>query len=376
MATNRKNESEKQEQGVPKSLQNRARAMLAIFLVCGCLVLVGRLYYLQIVQHEDLQTRVAAQQLKDTMIKPKRGQIFDANGKVLAKSSIVWNISADPSQIKAPRLSDEEAERLQEAYPLEEDQERLRLERRAERVKLISQDVAEILGKEYQEVYDKLIDHEKQYVVLAKQVEKPVADKISAYADENWLPFSTERDTKREYPYGAFAASVLGFMHADGYGFYGLEKQYDDVLAGVPGRLISLRNNVGAEVANDERIEYQPKDGWSLGLTIVTEIQAIAEKYLENSVKANNVTNRGVVIIMDVNTGAILAMATKPDFDPNQPMEIYDPERAALLEGLDDTEYTRVQGQERQRQWKNKAITELYTPGSVFKVITLSSAMD
>ncbi|EJX04009.1 protein containing Penicillin-binding protein, transpeptidase domain protein, partial [gut metagenome] len=108
----------------------------------------------------------------------------------------------------------------------------------------------------------------------------------------------------------------------------------------------------------------------------MTQIQAIAEKYLENSVKANNVTERGMAIVMDVNTGAILAMASKPDFDPNQPMEIYDPARAALLEGLSDEEYTKVQGEERQRQWKNKAITELYSPGSVFKVITAASALD
>ena len=121
------------------------------------------------------------------------------------------------------------------------------------------------------------------------------------------------------------------------------------MLAGTPGRLVSQRTPTGGEVANDDRVLYEAQDGDSLILTLDAEIHAIAEKYLENSVKVNNVTERGVVIVMDVNTGAILAMATKPDFDPNDPMTIYDPERAALLEGLDGEEYTKVQGEERQR---------------------------
>ena len=249
-------------------------------------------------------------------------------------------------------------------------------QRRADRVQSISEDLAEILSMDAQEIYDKLIDDSKQYVLLAKQVDKPVADEISQYASDNKLSLIVSQDTKREYPFGAFAASVLGFMHADGYGFYGLEQYYEDVLAGTPGRLVSQRTPTGGEVANDDRVLYEAKDGDNLILTLDAEIQAIAEKYLENSVKVNNVSERGVVIVMDVNTGAILAMATKPDFDPNDPMTIYDPERAALLEGLDGEEYTKVQGEERQRQWKNKTITDLYTPGSVFKLITTSALLD
>ena len=240
----------------------------------------------------------------------------------------------------------------------------------------MSADVAGMLGLDENKVYEKLIDTESQYEVLARQVDKPIADQIKEYASENSLPITVTQDTKREYPYGAFAASVLGFMHADGYGFYGLEAYYEETLAGTPGRLVSIKNGLGAEIANDEREEYPAQDGNSLVLTLDANIQAIAEKYLENSVKVNNVSERGVVIVMDVNTGAILAMATKPDFDPNDPMTIYDPERAASLEGLSDEEYTQVQGQERQRQWKNKAITDLYTPGSVFKLITTSAALD
>lgn len=346
---------------------NKKRSSLRYWLLAGAFaagvaILIGRLAWLQIVMHDEYRIQAANQQLKDVAVTPTRGQIYDANGKVLAKSSIVWTIAADPSQISAPKA--------------EEGDERSAEERRAERVRTVSADVAEILGLDEEEVYNKLIDADSQYEVLAKQVDKPIADQIKEYADENILPLTVSQDSKREYPYGAFAASVLGFMHADGYGFYGLEAYYEDTLAGTPGRLVSIKNGLGNEIANDEREEYPAQDGNSLVLTLDANIQAIVEKYLENSVKVNNVSERGVVIVMDVNTGAILAMATKPDFDPNDPMTIYDPERAALLEGLSDEEYTQVQGQERQRQWKNKAITELYTPGSVFKLITTSAALD
>lgn len=357
--------------GVNRSLKVRSYVLLGLFLVVGCGVLIWRLYTWQIVRHDEMLNAAASQQMKDMTITPQRGQIYDATGKVLAKSSIVWTITADPSQIKAPSLTEEELDAM---GGTESDESKA--QRRADRVQSISEDLAEILSMDAQEIYDKLIDSSKQYVLLAKQVDKPVADEISQYASDNKLSLIVSQDTKREYPFGAFAASVLGFMHADGYGFYGLEQYYEDVLAGTPGRLVSQRTPTGGEVANDDRVLYEAKDGDNLILTLDAEIQAIAEKYLENSVKVNNVSERGVVIVMDVNTGAILAMATKPDFDPNDPMTIYDPERAALLEGLDGEEYTKVQGEERQRQWKNKTITDLYTPGSVFKLITTSALLD
>lgn len=357
--------------GVNRSLKVRSYVLLGLFLVVGCGVLIWRLYTWQIVRHDEMLNAAASQQMKDMTITPQRGQIYDATGKVLAKSSIVWTITADPSQIKAPSLTEEELDAMGGA-----ESDESKAQRRADRVQSISEDLAEILSMDAQEIYDKLIDSSKQYVLLAKQVDKPVADEISQYASDNKLSLIVSQDTKREYPFGAFAASVLGFMHADGYGFYGLEQYYEDVLAGTPGRLVSQRTPTGGEVANDDRVLYEAKDSDNLILTLDTEIQAIAEKYLENSVKVNNVSERGVVIVMDVNTGAILAMATKPDFDPNDPLTIYDPERAALLEGLDGEEYTKVQGEERQRQWKNKTITDLYTPGSVFKLITTSALLD
>lgn len=336
--------------------------MLGGAFVLGASILIGRLYWLQITKYDEYSVKAANQQLKDVSVTATRGEIYDANGKVLAKSSIVWTIAADPSQI-TPLKAAEGDTRTPE-------------ERRTARVQQVSKDIADLLSLEYDTVYNMLIDATSQYKVLAKQVDKPIADAVKEYANENSLPITISQDTKREYPFGAFAASVLGFMHADGYGFYGLESYYEDVLAGTPGRLVSIKNALGNEIANDDRIEYPAENGKSLVLTLDANVQAIAEKYLENSVTVNNVTNRGVVIIMDVNTGAILAMATKPDFDPNEPMVIYDSALAATLDGLDGEEYTQAQGAARQTQWKNKAITELYVPGSVFKLVTTSAAID
>lgn len=341
----------------------RSFVLLGLFLAVGCTALVARLYQIQVINKDEYQFKTAAQQLKDTTLTPQRGEIYSATGKVLAKSSIVWTIAADPSQIKAPAAKDGDTSTAQA--------------RRTARVQQVSTDLAQILDMDAQTVYDLLIDDSKQYVVLAKQVDKPVGDAVKTYVQkQKSLPVTVSQDTKREYPYGAFAASVLGFMHADGYGFYGLEKYYEDTLAGVPGRTITIRNRLGGEVANDNATTNAAQNGNSLVSTIDENIQAIAEKYLENSVKANNVSERGVVIVMDVNSGAILAMAIKPDFDPNQPLDIYDADLAATLEGLQGDEYVTAQGEARQRQWKNKAITDLYVPGSVFKVVTASAALD
>lgn len=331
-------------------------------LALGVGILIGRLYWLQVVKYDEYRMEAAIQQLKDVTITPTRGEIYDANGSVLAKSSIVWTIAVDPSQIKAPTAA--EGDTRDEAT------------RRMERVRTVSAEIARILSLDEQEVVEKLQDADSQYKLLARQVDKPVADEIKAYATVEKLPITVSRDTKREYPYGSFASSVIGFMHADGYGFYGLESYYDDVLSGTPGRLVSLKNSLGGEIANDNRTEYEAQDGHNLWLTLDANIQAVAERYLENSVKINNVSNRGVVIVMDVNTGAILAMATKSDFDPNEPMVLQDPALEAQLAGLSDEEYTQKQGELRQYQWKNKAITELYTPGSVFKIITTAAVLD
>ena len=191
------------------------------------------------------------------------------------------------------------------------------------------------------------------------------------------VSLSLETVDSREYPYGAFMASVLGFCNDDGEGFYGLEKYYNDTLAGQDGRTISLTNARGYELTEQAEQYHAAQDGQSLVLTVDVNLQEIVERYLSAAIETNNVQNRGCAMIMDVNTGAILAMASKPDFDPNDPYTIYDAGYQAQLEAAEtDEEYNALSKSFRETQWKNKAITELYYPGSVFKLVTASAALD
>ena len=215
------------------------------------------------------------------------------------------------------------------------------------------------------------------------------------------ISVSSEKSFQRNYPYGAFAAAVLGFTDADGVGTYGLEKSYQSTLAGVDGRTITQRNAVGNAIADANATTFAAKDGSNLVLSLDVNVQEIAERYLNEAIAANTVENRGCAIVMNVRTGAILAMASKPDFDPNDPLnytanEAYlnelvhaEPELYGVYKKDADGNYiTDEQGNKildeeadysgyyRDILWKNKAITELYYPGSVFKVITSAMGID
>ena len=363
MPNSQKNKKRQSEQSQSRSMKRRSYIALALFVVFGFGLLIARLYILQIRDFEKYRGEASKQQLKDVVLQPERGQILDANGKVLAKSTIVWDITADPSQIRVKPEKGETPE--------------VTATRLMQKIQAASGELAELLDLEYEEVYGKLSQTKSQYVVLKKKVEKPLADQVTALADELDLPVSAVQNTRREYPYGAFAASVLGFCNAEGEGFYGLEQYYQDELAGVPGRMITLRNGLGRQMSDEDAEVYDVKHGDTLTLTLDANIQSTAEKYLETAIRTRNVQDRGLAMVMDVNTGAILAMAVKPDFDPNDPYEIYDEGYAAQLEAVSDPEeYTKLQGQLRELQWKNKAITDLYYPGSVFKIITAASSLD
>ena len=275
---------------------------------------------------------------------------------------------------------------------------------------------------QYQTVHDALAKNASSYQVLATKVNNAVKLSIEKYVStynkehtkaktledgttvrKGRISVSSSKSFQRDYPYGAFAASVLGFCNGDGEGFYGLEKSYDSTLAGVNGRTITRRNAYGNAIADANATTYAAKDGSNLVLSLDVNVQEVVERYLNEAVYANNVENRGAAIVMNVKTGAILAMASKPDFDPNDPLdfsanltylseqvqaepEIYtiylkdpdDPKKFLLDENGKkvpdpDPDYT---GTYRDIQWKNKAITELYYPGSVFKVITAAMGVD
>ena len=404
--------------------------MIAFILACYG-VLVYQLYVWQVRDAESYRAEAVTQQLKDTTLPAVRGSIYSANGKLLAKSSTVWNIVADPSSILKSGATEDQ-------------------------IRTAAEHVAELLddGTTADTVYKALTASNKdtgepyQYRVVKKGVEKPVADAILAYADSYRLKdgaavdtslqteekedkkdgeaktgkatrilyLTSEQAASRTYPYGEFLASVLGFCNEDGSGAYGLEKYYDETLAGTPGRSVAETDAYGDPLASGQADVHEAIDGSNLNLTIDENVQSIVEEYLTEAMSTFTVHGRGSAIVMNVKTGAILAMASLEQFDPNDPKTITDPKMNEILakteidaEDIDwlesrlgekavkdiiadgiishekttnekgeevSSEATQLQGMMREAQWKNKNITELYMPGSVFKLITASAGLD
>lgn len=407
--------------------------MTAFILACYG-VLVYQLYVWQVRDAESYRAEAVTQQLKDTTLPAVRGSIYSANGKLLAKSSTVWNIVADPSSIFKSGATEDQ-------------------------IRTAAEHIAELLddGATADTVYKALTASNKdtgepyQYRVVKKSVEKPVADAILAYADSYRLKdgaavdtslqteekedkedkkdgeaktskatrilyLTSEQAASRTYPYGEFLASVLGFCNEDGSGAYGLEKYYDETLAGTPGRSVAETDAYGDPLASGQADVHEAIDGSNLNLTIDENVQSIVEEYLTEAMSTFTVHGRGSAIVMNVKTGAILAMASLEQFDPNDPKTITDPKMNEILakteidaEDIDwlesrlgekavkdiiadgiishekttnekgeevSSEATQLQGMMREAQWKNKNITELYMPGSVFKLITASAGLD
>mgnify|MGYP000370381761 FL=1 len=404
--------------------------MIAFILACYG-VLVYQLYVWQVRDAESYRAEAVTQQLKDTTLPAVRGSIYSANGKLLAKSSTVWNIVADPSSILESGATEDQ-------------------------IRTAAEHIAELLGDgtTADTVYKALTASNKdtgepyQYRVVKKSVEKPVADAILAYADSYRLKdgaavdtslqteekedkkdgeaktskatrilyLTSEQAASRTYPYGEFLASVLGFCNEDGSGAYGLEKYYDETLAGTPGRSVAETDAYGDPLASGQADVHEAIDGSNLNLTINDYVQSIVEEYLTEAMSTFTVHGRGSAIVMNVKTGAILAMASLEQFDPNDPKTITDPKMNEILakteidaEDIDwlesrlgekavkdiiadgiishekttnekgeevSSEATQLQGMMREAQWKNKNITELYMPGSVFKLITASAGLD
>lgn len=391
----------------------KARTMfcVAVFIIAGFGLLIYQLYALQLRDAELYRTEAVTQQMKDITLPALRGSIYSANGKLLAKSNTVWNIVADPSSIAKSGATDAQ-------------------------LRTAAQGLADLLGDgtTADALYEILTAKNAsgtpyQYRMLAKGVEKPVADAIVNYADtyrmepekdgvtgKRILYLSTEQASTRSYPYGEFLASVLGFCNSDGEGAYGLEKYYNETLAGTPGRSVAETDVNGNALASGQSDLHEAIDGNDLYLTIDENVQAIVEQYLTEAMNTFTVHGRGSAIVMNVKTGAILAMASIEQFDPNDPYKITDAKMTAILdkeeidaEDIDwlegrlgekavkdiiadgkisrdktvdedgnevASEYTQLQGMMREAQWKNKNITELYMPGSVFKLITASAGLD
>ena len=406
-------------------LDSRVRRLCSrlgiLAVVVAAAIVIRSLYNIQIIHGAEYRQYAAQQQLLDTTIKATRGEIYDASGITLASTSVVWTIWADPSYssiLYTSKTNDDDTvtKTLDPAMCAEVSRElTLRLlSGDGESLDSVDTSSAEY-QQQYQNVYDALSRLDSAYVTLATKVNNAVKLSIEKYVTsfnkthkkatdtsrKGRISVSSEKSFQRNYPYGAFAAAVLGFTDADGVGTYGLEKSYQSTLAGVDGRTITQRNAVGNAIADANATTFAAKDGSNLVLSLDVNVQEIAERYLNEAIAANTVENRGCAIVMDVKTGAILAMASKPDFDPNDPLnftanEAYlnelvhaEPELYGIYKKDADGNYITDElgnkildeeadysGYYRDILWKNKTITELYYPGSVFKVITSAMGID
>ena len=334
-----------------RQMWRRAVAVLlaTVFLAFG--VILAQLAILQIVQTEDWQRRATEQQLSDSIISPNRGTIYDTNMETLAESMQVWTVIMDPNNI-------------------EDEDER----------KLIADELSKLLTVDRDSLYEKASRTDSQYEVVKSKIERPLAEKLIAWVEKNEMGsvFRLITDYKRTYPYGTLLSCVLGFTGADNTGLYGLEAEYNSLLEGEAGRIVTAQNGWGDNLPNVLSYEktVDAEDGNSLVLSIDQTIQHYAEKYLEEAVVSTGATNRACAIVMDVETGAVVAMATKGDFDPNDPMTIANPTEAEAIAKLTGEEKSAASVAALEKQWTNKALSEYYEPGSVFKMFTSSMALE
>ena len=327
----------------------RARARLVALLLCGiCFAgLIARLYWLQLAAGDWYTRRALGQQLRDTVVPADRGRIYSADGVLLAANSSCWTLRASPREMPADKLE------------------------------LAAHGLAQILELDEAALLEEFRDRASNDCLLRYRVERSTADAVRDFCEENGITgIRINQDSKRWYPQGEFLASVLGFTNVDNAGVSGLELECNEQLTGQNGVVLTAVNAWGYTLEQSYETEQFPVEGSSLWLTIDANIQHYLENALNYAVQEHHVAARAVGIVLDVNTGAVLAMSTTPAYDPNQPRILYDEAARAAVDALSGEQRAAALQLAQQTQWRNKAVSDLYEPGSVFKLITCAAALD
>lgn len=333
--------------------QRLRKTMIIFFLIL--ILLIGRLGWLQLVEGADLKEAMYNQLITSRVISPKRGAIYDTNGKTLARSAQVDTVTINPSRIKVSNKDEDVA---------------------AAKTKALKEKVAkafsEIFSLEYEETLKK-VSSTNRVETIVKKVEKDKIDKLKAWMkkEEVYSGINIDEDTKRYYPYENLASNLIGFCGTDNQGLEGLESAWDNVLTGTPGKVISSQDAVQDLIPDQNQTYIAAQNGNDLTLTIDVNIQAIAEKYLKQACEESKCEEGGNVIIMNPSTGDILAMATYPNYNLNTP---FTPTH------ISEKEWKKMNGTKQsttlQELWNNRAITSTYEPGSVYKIITAAAALE
>lgn len=331
-----------------KNITKKRTMFLLCVIAVSVVIMLGKIFWIQFVEGNKWQELAMQQQTKDRIINPNRGTIYDRNMKELAVSAPVDTVVADPQIVK-----DKEA------------------------VDSVSKILSEILALDYEDV-KKDVTKNTRYEIIRSKIEAEAAQKIrEQIADGNLPGIAIVEDSKRYYPYKNFAAHVLGYTGSDNQGLSGIELKYDEYLTGESGRIVTAQDVRGVEVSYEYEQYHNSKDGCSLVLTIDEVIQHYVENELETAILENDAKQGACAIVMDVKTGEILAMATKPDFDPNSYAVITDETALAEIEAATtDKEKNELVAAARNKMWRNKAVVDTYEPGSTFKILTSAIAIE
>lgn len=325
------------------SRKKRLRTMLFVgFILCSLLIV--RIGFIQFVQGSELQSMAYMQQTLNRAINPKRGTIYDATGKnVLAVSASVETVSVNPGNIN------------------KEDKEK------------VARAMSDIFDLDYEKVLKK-VNKNSSIETIVKKVDKDKADELRAWMDENNIitGINIDEDTKRYYPYSTLAANVIGFTGSDNQGLEGIESRYDSVLKGSTGKILKVTDATGTDLGDEGENYIAAVDGDDLILSIDMTVQSIAEKYLAEACIDNECTDGGNILIANPKTGDILAMASYPSYDLNNPYQINNEELRYVWDTLSSGDKSNAL----QQMWRNKAISDSYEPGSTFKLVTSSAALE
>lgn len=354
-----KNKKQKQNNPIKKASPsfpyNRYKrlryGMVCLFLILT--LLCGRIFCLQFMQGEELKTSMYKQLATSKVISTKRGAIYDSTGKALALSAQVDTVSIEPKYIKVshkdPVIAAEKTTALREK---------------------VAKGLSEIFELDYQETYNKICS-DSTIVTIAKKVENDKIEQLKTWMKENnvYSGINIDEDSKRYYPYNNLASNLIGFCGTDNQGLEGLEKYWDSVLTGTPGKITTTQDALQEFIPDKNEKYIAAENGSDMTLTIDVTIQSIVEKYLKQAVIEAECARGGNVIVMNPSTGDILAMATYPDFDCNSPFE--------PIEGLNWEEMSSSdKATAWQKRWNNRAITDTYEPGSTFKIITSAIGLE
>ena len=339
-------------EGAPNRMM--LRRTLFLLSVCGAaafVVLAARLYQLQIIRHDELEARAISQQVRETTVSAPRGTIYDCKGEVLAMSAGVDTIYLSPAEI----------------------------EQYGEDAEAIAEGLADILGLDYDDVYAKTQNTGSWYEVVSRKVEEDTAERVREFKEAGgYNGIKLEADTKRYYPNGSLAAHVIGFVGTDNTGLGGIEAKYDKELSGTNGFIMRSTTAAGTDMLYTSWEDYfDAVPGSDVQLTIDAGIQYYVEKHLAQAVEDYDIQNGAAAICMEVDTGAILAMASLGNFDLNDYQTISDEAMAEIdATAASDAERAEMIAAAQQLQWRNKAISDTYEPGSTFKIITLAMALE